>query len=67
MEYARSYCLCNFRKKDPSKEISISNIEVIRGLEGSIGEQGFMLTHVDVAGHSPELVTQINAIYRNCE
>lgn len=66
MDYARAYILNNYKTKDSALGITYDNLEVIRGLEGSVNEQGFMLTHTCVAGHSPSIVREINLVYLNC-
>ncbi|KAL1916654.1 uncharacterized protein VTP21DRAFT_5358 [Calcarisporiella thermophila] len=58
MEYALSYCLFNYKRKDPKGDLSYSNLECIRSFEGSASESGFILCHVAMVAHSGPLVKE---------
>ncbi|QIX00111.1 hypothetical protein AMS68_005628 [Peltaster fructicola] len=61
MAYAAAYSLYNFRLADPSKGLAnYDNLRLVRaferGLDPKSSEAGFILTHVDMVKHSPDLV-----------
>lgn len=61
MAYAAAYSLYNFRLADPSKGLKeYANLQLVRaferGLDPKSSEAGFILTHVDMVKHSPDLV-----------
>ncbi|PVU87024.1 hypothetical protein BB560_006566 [Smittium megazygosporum] len=55
MEYALSYSLYNYKKKDVSKGPVYDNLELIRGFSKCPDEHGFILVHVDMVSHSGNL------------
>jgi len=61
MEYAGSYALFNYRLVTPTAGLAPSNVRLIRafehGLDPSSSEAGFVLVHIDMARHSPILIT----------
>ncbi|KAF8581757.1 hypothetical protein K439DRAFT_1635926 [Ramaria rubella] len=58
MEYASSYALQNWARKDVSKGIVYDNLRLIRAFEDPEGsEKGFILVHVDMVAHSGKLVS----------
>lgn len=57
MEYAQSYALYNYARKDALKPVCYENIELIRQFSGLPSESGFILVHVDMVSHSKDLVT----------
>lgn len=59
MEYAQSYALYNWRRKDPRKPISFENLELIRKFTGLPSEKGFILVHVEMVSKSPKLVESV--------
>ena len=56
MEYAHSYALMNYKKKDPNGGLVFENLELIRTFEGSEHEAGFILVHVTMDAHTGRLV-----------
>lgn len=63
MEYAQSYALYNWARKDPSKGLEYSNLELIRAFENSPHEAGFILVHVAMVAHSGKLVSRVLEIF----
>lgn len=63
MEYAQSYALYNWMKKDPRQGMNFENLELIRAFEGSEHESGFILVHVAMVAHSGRLVKQVLAMF----
>jgi indoleamine 2,3-dioxygenase len=59
MEYAMSYALYNWKRKDPSGPISFENLELIRAFEGSKDEAGFVLVHVAMVSSTGDLVRSV--------
>ncbi|KAJ3204517.1 hypothetical protein HDU67_009456 [Dinochytrium kinnereticum] len=56
MEYAQSYALYNYKRKDESKPIVYENLELIRKFSGMPSEHGFILVHVAMVANTPDLV-----------
>jgi indoleamine 2,3-dioxygenase len=52
MEYAQSYSLYNYQRKDSSKGLDYPNLDLIRTFSGSQSEHGFILIHVAMVAHS---------------
>jgi indoleamine 2,3-dioxygenase len=48
MEYAMSYALYNWQRKNPTGALNFDNLELIRSFEGSEHEKGFIIVHVEV-------------------
>lgn len=59
MEYAQSYALYNWRKKDKEGGMEFENLELIRSFEGNDSEKGFILVHVCMVSHTGELVSAV--------
>lgn len=55
MEYALSYALYNYKRKDPSKGLDYNNLDLIRAFSGYPDEYGFILVHVAMVRHSGAL------------
>ncbi|KAF7727434.1 hypothetical protein EC973_007503 [Apophysomyces ossiformis] len=56
MEYALSYALYNYKRLNPLGDLSYDNLALIRSFAGSESEKGFVLNHVTMVSHSPNLV-----------
>lgn len=65
MEYAQSYALYNWTRKDKSKGLEYSNLELIRAFENSPHESGFILVHVAMVAHSGKLVSSVLDIFES--
>lgn len=63
MEFAQSYALYNWTRKDRSKGLEYSNLELIRAFENSPHEAGFILVHVAMVAHSGKLVSSVLDIF----
>ena len=63
MEYAQSYALYNWTRKDPSKGLEYANLELIRAFENSPHESGFILVHVAMVAHSGKLVSRVLDVF----
>jgi indoleamine 2,3-dioxygenase len=57
MEYALSYALYNYKRKDKSKGLDYDNLDLIRAFSGYPDEYGFILVHVAMVRHSGALTT----------
>ncbi|GMK57446.1 hypothetical protein CspeluHIS016_0402800 [Cutaneotrichosporon spelunceum] len=57
MEYALSYALYNYRRKDKSKPLDFENLDLIRAFSGHPDEYGFILVHVAMVRHSGNLTS----------
>jgi len=57
MEYALSYALYNYKRKDKSKGLDYENLDLIRAFSGYPDEYGFILVHVAMVRHSGKLTT----------
>ncbi|KAJ3278906.1 hypothetical protein HDU76_009699 [Blyttiomyces sp. JEL0837] len=56
MEYAQSYALFNYKKKDPRGPLEYDNLDLIRKFSGMESEVGFILVHVAMVAHTGEQV-----------
>ncbi|KAJ3106068.1 hypothetical protein HDU97_007071 [Phlyctochytrium planicorne] len=56
MEYAQSYALYNYKRKDLSKPTDYENIELIRKFSGMPSEHGFICVHVAMVANTGDLV-----------
>jgi hypothetical protein len=55
MEYALSYALYNYKRKDPAGGLNYDNLDLIRAFSGYPDEYGFILVHVAMVRHSGAL------------
>jgi indoleamine 2,3-dioxygenase len=62
MEYAMSYILFNWKRKDPQGPIVFNNLETIRRCEGSQSESGFGIVHVTMDAFTGALVSETESI-----
>lgn len=56
MEYALSYVLYNWRRKDPKGPITYDNLALIRSFSELPSESGFILVHVAMVAKTPQLI-----------
>jgi indoleamine 2,3-dioxygenase len=56
MEYAMTYALYNWRRRDPRHGLAYDNLALIRTLHGGAAEHGFILVHVAMVAHTGDLV-----------
>lgn len=56
MEYALSYALYNWQRRNPRGPIDFDNLQLIRKFEGGPSESGFILVHVSMVAHTGSLV-----------
>jgi indoleamine 2,3-dioxygenase len=63
MEYAQSYALYNWKRKDLSQGLDFPNLELIRAFENSPHESGFILVHVAMVAHSGKLVSNVLDVF----
>lgn len=66
MEYATSYALYNWRRRDQSRPLSFGNLALIRKFTGMPSEAGFILVHVLMVAHTPRLVQATLRVLRAC-
>ncbi|KAJ3177489.1 hypothetical protein HDU85_005856 [Gaertneriomyces sp. JEL0708] len=59
MEYAQSYALYNYMKRDVSQGLEYENLDLIRRFSGCQDERGFVVTHVTMVAHSGKQVSSI--------
>ncbi|KAJ3409419.1 hypothetical protein HDV05_004440 [Chytridiales sp. JEL 0842] len=59
MEYAQSYSLYNFQKKDRDAGLAYENLSLIRQFSGMPSESGFILVHVAMVAHSGDQVKHV--------
>jgi indoleamine 2,3-dioxygenase len=67
MEYAQSYALYNWARKDQRQGPNYENLELIRAFEGSEHEAGFILVHVAMVAHSGRLVKQVLDVFEGAK
>ncbi|KAI9334470.1 hypothetical protein DFJ73DRAFT_852762 [Zopfochytrium polystomum] len=56
MEYAQSYALYNYKKKDSRGALEYDNLALIRSFSGMPSETGFILVHVAMVAHTGDQV-----------
>ena len=56
MEYAMTYALYNWKRRDLRRGLDYDNLELIRTLHGGPAEHGFILVHVAMVAHTGDLV-----------
>lgn len=62
MEYSQSYCVYNWKRRDPSAEITVDNLDLIRTQFGGPSERGFVAVHVAMVNESRHMVTHARKI-----
>jgi indoleamine 2,3-dioxygenase len=67
MEYAQSYALYNYKKKDVNAPLAYENLELIRQFSGMPSESGFILVHVAMVAHSGDQVKHTLAALASVE
>ncbi len=60
MEYAQSYALYNYKRKNAKVGLEYENMELIRTFSGSESEHGFILVHVAMVAHTGNQVKHIH-------
>jgi indoleamine 2,3-dioxygenase len=66
MEYAQSYALFNYSRKDKMKPLEYDNLKLIRTFSGLESEHGFILIHVAMVRHTPKLVENVIEAMESC-
>ena len=59
LDYHYAYSLGNFKKIDKSKDHKWSNLDMCVNFSGQPDETGFIMLHVDINQHSPDLVGSV--------
>lgn len=59
LDYHYAYSLGNFRKKDKTLGLEWSNLDMCVRFSGQPDEVGFIMLHVDINQHSPDLVGSV--------
>jgi indoleamine 2,3-dioxygenase len=59
LDYHYAYSLGNFRKKDHSLGLEWTNLDMCVRFSGQPDEVGFIMLHVDINQHSPDLVGSV--------
>ena len=59
MDYHYAYSLGNFRKKDHAGGLEWTNLDMCVRFSGQPDEVGFIMLHVDINQHSPDLVGSV--------
>lgn len=63
MEYALSYAIYNWKRKDPKDDIYIDNLEIFRNFTGLVDEDMFIIVHIAMVAYTGKLVTYtVNAL-----
>ena len=65
LDYHYAYSLGNYVKKDINKGFEYTNLEMACAFSGTSDETGFIMVHVDINSHSPELINGIQKYYSN--
>jgi len=59
LDYHYAYSLGNWVKKDPSGGFEYTNLDMACKFSGTTDETGFIMVHVDINSHSPNLIKGI--------
>jgi len=59
LDYHYAYSLGNYIKKDENKDFEYNNLEMACSFSGTTDETGFIMVHVDINSHSPNLIKGI--------
>lgn len=59
LDYHYAYSLGNFKKKDENADLAWTNLEMCVRFSGQPDEVGFIMLHVDINQHSPDLVGSV--------
>ncbi len=59
LDYHYAYSLGNFKKKDDTADLAWTNLEMCVRFSGQPDEVGFIMLHVDINQHSPDLVGSV--------
>ena len=65
LDYHYAYALGNYFKKDPSKGLAWSNLEMAVKFSGMPDEKGFIMLHVDINQFSPDLIKATFGLINN--
>lgn len=66
MEYAMSYALYNWTKKDPAGPMHYDNLQTIRTFSGVPSESAFILVHVTMVSSTPAIVSAAQTALDAC-
>jgi indoleamine 2,3-dioxygenase len=56
MEYALSYALYNWKRKDPQDSLHLDNINIHRTFTGGRDEANFIIVHIAMDAYTGKLV-----------
>jgi len=56
LEYSYSYSLGNYVKRDKTKGLDYENLSMANHFSGTVDETGFIMVHVDINQHTPDLI-----------
>jgi indoleamine 2,3-dioxygenase len=59
LDYHYAYSLGNFKKKEDAGDLAWTNLEMCVRFSGQPDEAGFIMLHVDINQHSPDLVGSV--------
>jgi indoleamine 2,3-dioxygenase len=62
LEYSYGYSLGNYVKIDPLGGLDYTNLKMANSFTGSSDETGFIMVHVDINQHTPDLIKDSNQI-----
>lgn len=65
LDYHYAYSLGNYVKKDPNGGFEYTNLDMACCFSGSSDETGFIMVHVDINSHSPDLIRGIELFDTN--
>ena len=65
LEYSYGYSLGNYVKKDTTKGLDVENLKMACHFSGTSDETGFIMCHVDINQHSPNLIGACDNLLEN--
>jgi len=65
LEYSYGYSLGNYVKKDTTKGLDVENLKMACHFSGTSDETGFIMCHVDINQHTPNLIGACDNLLEN--
>ena len=65
LEYSYGYSLGNYVRKDLTKGLDVENLRMACHFSGTTDETGFIMCHVDINQHTPDLIRACDNLLEN--
>jgi len=67
LEYSYGYSLGNYVKKDPTQGLDVENLAMACCFSGTSDETGFIMVHVDINQHTPNLIKAADRLFETMD